>query len=162
MIKTIKSNCFILFYELMGIIFTPIIWQSVPRVCRLCIPMKNSSSASLQTFQHPLTPSSGGGPQFILIPYWNFLVYFTRRIWLVNCETLSKTNTETCNFSASCVDTREIMLAIISVFLPSPATAAWILDSADPILGGVEMNKSAEHTTPEPWLGHRNIINWDG
>ena len=159
MIKTIKSNCFILFYELMGIIFTPIIRQSVPRVYRLCIPMKNSSSASLQTFQHPLTPSSGGGPQFILIPYWNFLVYFTRRIWLVNCETLSKTNTETRNFSASCVDTREIMLAIISVFLPSPATAAcWILDSADPILGGVEMNKSAEHTTPKPWLGHRSQV----
>ena len=110
----------------------------------------------------PSDTPSGGGPQFILIPYWNFLVYFTRRIWLVNCETLSKTNTETCNFSASCVDTREIMLAIISVFLPSPATAAWILDSADPILGGVEMNKSAEHTTPEPRLGHRYIISWDG
>ena len=77
MIKTIKSNCFILFYELMGIIFTPIIWQSVARVYRLCIPMKNSSYASLPTFQHPLRPSSGGGPQFILIPYWNFLVYFT-------------------------------------------------------------------------------------
>ena len=77
MIKTIKSNCFILFYERMGIIFTPIIWQSVPRVYRLCIPMKNSSYASLPTFQHPLTPSSGGGPQFILIPHWNFLVYFT-------------------------------------------------------------------------------------
>ena len=54
------------------------------------------------------------------------------------------------------------MLAIISVFLPSPATAAWILDSADPILGGEEMNKSAEHTTPEPRLGHRYIISWDG
>ena len=165
MIKTIKSNCFILFYELMGIIRIYPHHLAIRPTCLQIVYPHEKFIIRL--------PSNISAPSDTLLWRWTS-VYFdpvlkfsglfhTRRIWLVNCETLSKTNTETRNYPASCVDTREIMLAIISVFLPSPATAAWILDSADPILGGVEMNKSAKHTNPELWSWyHQDKQHQDG
>ena len=110
-----------MFYELMGLIWQ----QSVPRVYRLCIPMKNSSYASLQTFHHPLTPSS---VYFDRVLKFSGL-FHTQRIWLVSCETLSKTNTETCNFSM-CRYSWDYARNYECI---SPVS--WILDSTDPILG---------------------------
>ena len=128
-----------MFYELMGLMSNPFIWQqSVPRVYRLCIPMKNSSYASLQTFHHPLTPSS-----VYFDPVLKFSgLFHTRRVWVVSCETLSKTNTESCNFSM-CRYSWDYARNYKCIY-----PVSWSLDSTDPILGEWKwINQQAAHNS---------------